>query len=109
MSDGMWNKMANLEKVIKGLEETEIMLKQAVDRGGEMAVMGAFKCYNHVSDVIALLKEQEIMSPDEFKEKILGMFSSIWDCEIDHPVFQDKVGELMDAVVALYRKAVKWQ
>lgn len=48
------------------------------------------------------------MSPDEFKEKILGMFSSIWDCEIDHPVFQDKVGELMDAVVALYRKAVKW-
>lgn len=57
---------------------------------------------------VELLKEQEIMSPDEFKEKILGMFSSIWDCEIDHPVFQDKVGELMDAVVALYRKAVKW-
>lgn len=51
--------MIDLEKVIKGLEETEIMLKQAVDRGGEMAVMGAFKCYNHVSDAIALLKEQE--------------------------------------------------
>ena len=60
------------------------------------------------TDVIALLKEQEIMSPDKFKGKILCMFSSIWDCEIDHPVFQDKVGELMDAVVDLYRKAVKW-
>ena len=47
------------EKVIKGLENTEIMLKQAVDRGGEMAVMGAFKCYNHVSDALALLKEQK--------------------------------------------------
>lgn len=54
--------MIDREKVIKGLENTEIMLKQAVDRGGEMAVMGAFKCYNHVSDAIALLKEQEAMS-----------------------------------------------
>lgn len=51
------------EKVIKGLEATEIMLKQAVDRGGEMAVMGAFKCYNHVSDAIDLLKKQEAVKP----------------------------------------------
>lgn len=51
--------MVDREKVIKGLENTEIMLKQAVDRGGEMAVMGAFKCYNHVSDALALLKEQQ--------------------------------------------------
>lgn len=52
--------MTDREKVIKGLENTEIMLKQAVDRGGEMAVMGAFKCYNHVSDALALLKEQPL-------------------------------------------------
>ena len=51
--------MPDLEKVIKGLEETEIMLTQAVDRGGEMAVMGAFKCLNRVTDAIDLLKEQE--------------------------------------------------
>ena len=51
--------MLDLEKVIKGLEETEIMLTQAVDRGGEMAVMGAFKCLNRVTDAIDLLKEQE--------------------------------------------------
>lgn len=55
--------MPDREKVIKGLENTEIMLKQAVDRGGEMAVMGAFKCYNHVSDALALLKEQEAVVP----------------------------------------------
>lgn len=55
--------MPDREKVIKGLEATEIMLKQAVDRGGEMAVKGAFKCYNHVSDAIALLKEQEPVEP----------------------------------------------
>jgi len=47
------------EKVIKGLEETEIMLSQAVDRGGGMSVIGAFKCLNSVTDTIALLKEQE--------------------------------------------------
>ena len=55
--------MIDREKVIKGLEETEIMLKQAVDRGGEMAVMGAFKCYNHVSDALSLLKEREPVKP----------------------------------------------
>lgn len=47
------------EKVIKGLEEAEVMLIQAVDRGGEMAVMGAFKCLNRVTDALALLKEQD--------------------------------------------------
>ena len=50
--------MIDRKKVIKGLEETEIMLKRTVDRGGEMAVMGAFNCYNHVSNAIALLIEQ---------------------------------------------------
>lgn len=47
------------EKVIRGLEEAEIMLTQAVDRGGEMAVMGAFKCLNRVTDALTLLKEHE--------------------------------------------------
>jgi len=51
--------MADREKVVKGLEEAETMLIQAVDRGGEMAVMGAFKCLNRVTDALELLKEQE--------------------------------------------------
>lgn len=51
--------MNDREKVIKGLEETEILLSQAVDRGGEMSVMGAFNCLNRVTDTLALLKEQE--------------------------------------------------
>ena len=50
--------MAELEKVIKGLEEAEIMLAQAVNRGGEMAVMQAYKCENRVRDALELLKEQ---------------------------------------------------
>lgn len=57
--------------------------------------------------VLSLLKDKEVMSPDDFKEKLLSMFSSIWDCEIEHPVFQDKVGELMAAVIQLYKQAVK--
>ena len=27
------------------------------------------------------------------------MFDHIWDCEIDHPVFRDTVGDLMSAVI----------
>lgn len=71
--------MPDREKVIRGLEETEIMLKQAVDRGGEMAVMGAFKCYNHVSDAIAMLKEQEAKIP-LIMQDIEGIWSTCPTC-----------------------------
>lgn len=52
---------------------------------------------------------QDVMSPDEFKNGLLEMFSSIWDCEIDHPAFQDTVGEMMSDVMQLYARAVKWK
>ena len=60
------------EKVIKGLEEAETMLKQAVDRGGEMYVYTAFKCYNHVSDALSMLKEQE-SKPPKITENAYGV------------------------------------
>lgn len=60
-------------------------------------------------DALALLKKQEPMTPEEFKDGLLKMFSSIWECEIDHPVFQDTIGELMNGVMQLYKKAVKWE
>ena len=63
---------------------------------------------NIAKETLDLLKEQEAMSPDEFKNELLKMFSSIWDCEIDHSIFQDTVGELMSAVMQLYKQAVKW-
>ena len=47
------------KNVIKGLEETKIMITQAVDRGGQMSVYGAYKCLNNVTDALALLKEQK--------------------------------------------------
>lgn len=52
--------MTDKEKIIKGLEETEIILTQAVDRGGEMSVIWAFHCLNHVTDAITLLKGEKI-------------------------------------------------
>ena len=51
--------MADMKKVIKGLEETEIMLMQAINRDDGMAVMGACGCLKRVSDALALLKEQK--------------------------------------------------
>lgn len=51
--------MIDRENVIKGLEDAQVMLTEAVDRGGEMAVMSAFNCLNNVTRAIALLKEQD--------------------------------------------------
>ena len=39
-----------------------------------------------------------------FEDEIYSMFSHIWECEIDHPIFQDTVGELMTAVIQCYHK-----
>ena len=37
---------------------------------------------------------------DNFEKMLHEMFDHIWDCEIDHPIFQDTVGDLMKAVIA---------
>ena len=69
--------MADREKVIKGLEEAEIMLTQAVDRGGEMSVIGAFYCLNRVTNTLALLKEQEAVTIKKTKEHGFGVYGGI--------------------------------
>ena len=38
----------------------------------------------------------------EFEKGLHDMFSTIWDCEIDHPAWQDTVGDLMQAVIQLH-------
>ena len=40
---------------------------------------------------------------DDFEKQIHAMFDHIWDCEIDHPVFQDTVGDLMGAVIQCHK------
>lgn len=97
--------MPDREKVIKGLEEAETMLIQAVDRGGEMAVMGAFKCYNHVSDARALLKEQEaegnkwIKCSDEMPEERDSIFSKLKGTDKWKPAMFEKKSEDVRVVV----------
>ena len=57
---------------------------------------------------ITLLEEQEpAKSKDEFSKIIHNMFNHIWDCEIEHPIFQDTVGDLMNAVIQAYGQVVK--
>lgn len=43
--------------------------------------------------------EQHEVTNDDFEKQIHAMFDHIWDCEIDHPIFHDTVGDLMDAVI----------
>jgi len=42
----------------------------------------------------------------DFEKMLRGMFSSIWDCEIDHPLWQDTVGEIMTAVIQAHEKCM---
>ena len=42
---------------------------------------------------------------DNFEKMLHEMFDNIWDCEIDHPLFQDTVGDLMKAVIQAHKKA----
>lgn len=44
------------------------------------------------------------MRMSDFAKEIHNMFDHIWDCEIDHPAYQDTVGELMEAVIQAYEK-----
>ena len=43
----------------------------------------------------------------EFEKGLHSMFDHIWDCEIEHPIFQDTVGDLMKAVIRLYNSLSK--
>ena len=42
---------------------------------------------------------------DNFEKMLHEMFDHIWDCEIDHPLFQDTVGDLMKAVIEAHKRA----
>ena len=41
---------------------------------------------------------------DNFEKMLHDMFDHIWECEIDHPLFQDTVGDLMKAVIEAHKK-----
>lgn len=94
--------MADREKVIKGLEEAETMLIQAVDRGGEMAVMGAFKCLNRVTDTLALLKEQEPVEPIEERLNDIDCIYRCGNCKTHFYYRQQKY-------CAICGRMVKWK
>ena len=41
---------------------------------------------------------------ETFDERIYKTFEPIWNYEINHPEFQETVGELMEEVIAIYNK-----
>ena len=45
----------------------------------------------------------------DFEKQIHSMFDHIWDCDINHPVFEDTVGDLMEAVIQCYRNITSAQ
>ena len=68
-----------------------------------------------VEAIKALSSSQPERKKYDFEKQIHAMFDHIWDTEIEHPVFQDTVGDLMQAVIQVYynsaepeRKKGKW-
>ena len=43
----------------------------------------------------------------DFEKQLHDMFDHIWDCKIDHPEFQDTVGDLMRAVIQAHNNSVQ--
>ena len=99
--------MADKDQVMKALEHCVV----SGDFCGECPYDGMESCIEKLhDDALALLKDQEkIKSQEEFSKIIHGMFDYLWDCEIEHPIFQDTVGDLMNAVIQAYGLAVKWE
>lgn len=50
---------------------------------------------------------QPELKTEDFEKGLHDMFDHIWNCEIEHPMFQDTVGELMQAVIQLYGRVVQ--
>ena len=40
--------------------------------------------------------------------KIAEQFADIWECEIDHPKFQDKVSEIVEKTVEMVEQERRW-
>lgn len=45
---------------------------------------------------------------DNFENGIHKMFDHIWDAKIEHPVFDDTVGDLMEAVIQFHHNTARW-
>lgn len=57
----------------------------------------------------ALSKQVKDAQPQldaEFAEAVRAMFADIWDREIDHPKYQDTVGEILEDVIKLYNSVL---
>lgn len=53
-------------------------------------------------DMRVMLKNAQPQLDAEFAEAVRAMFADIWDREIDHPRFQDTVGEILEKVIELH-------
>ena len=57
--------------------------------------------------LLELPSAQPERKTEDFEKGLHDMFDHIWNCEIEHPMFQDTVGELMQAVIQLYGRVVQ--
>ena len=73
-------------------DDYPVSVKQVLNITAEL---GALETQSRVRE----LPRYQVTADEDFEKQIHAMFDHIWDCEIEHPVFQDRVGDLMNAVI----------
>ena len=70
--------------------------------------LGQVAQWHYDRTAIAKLPSAQPMQTDkDFEKQIHAMFDHIWDCEIEHPIFQDTVGDLMKAVIQAHNNSAQ--
>lgn len=104
MKDLTERKTVYLDDAIEALKEYFARIGK-LKRGGLTIEERAIKL-DTLDAIKALPSAQpERKSRQQFEKSMHDMFDHIWDTEIDHPVFQDTVGELMEAVLRAFDNA----
>lgn len=84
---------------------------EALNEVSEHYTGGGREWHPHVDFMIRAIEDLPSAQPEQnktdFEIQIHAMFDHIWDCEIEHPVFQDTVGDLMEAVIQVHNNAAQ--
>lgn len=89
-------------------EMKAIYLDDAIDAVAEGLKHTFVECKDVAEKMLNNVPSAQPMQTDkDFEKQIHAMFDHIWDCEIEHPVFQDTVGDLMKAVIQAHNNSAQ--
>jgi hypothetical protein len=90
------------------MSDRKIYLDDAIDAVAE-GLKHTFVEYRDIAEKMLnnVPSAQPMQTDKDFEKQIHAMFDHIWDCEIEHPIFQDTVGDLMKAVIQAHNNSAQ--